>query len=107
MDLTPPEAIFAGASLGKDAKALGAGPTQYILHVTDNRGLRAAEPVVDTLEIRGAYGVDGATTTTTAAAAETGRDQKRPYEYALYRGKEMDMGAGGGSCVTSYLQCGG
>ena len=32
VDLTPPEAIFAGASLGKDAKALGAGPTQYILH---------------------------------------------------------------------------
>ena len=71
VDLTPPEAIFAGASLGKDAKALGAGPTQYILHVTDNEELRVAEPVVDTLEIRGADGVvDGATTTT--AAADTG-----------------------------------
>jgi hypothetical protein len=71
VDLTLPEAIFAGASLGKDAKALGAGPTQYILHVTDNKELRVAEPVVDTLEIRGADGgVDGATTMT--AAGETG-----------------------------------
>ena len=67
VDLTPPEAIFAGASLGKDAKALFAEQTQYILHVTDNRGLRAAEPVVDTLEIRGTGGVVGAMTTTEEA----------------------------------------
>ena len=35
------------------------------------------------------------------------QQQKRPQESVLYRSEEMDMDAGGGSCVTSYLQCGG
>ena len=64
VDLTRPEAIFAGVSLGKDAKALGGDQTRYILHLTDNSGVHMAEPVVDSLEIRGAGGnVDGAMTT--------------------------------------------
>ena len=71
VDVTLPEAIFAGTSLPKDAKGLGeADATRYILHVTDNRGLRMAEPVVDSLEIRDADGnVDGATTETMISVA--------------------------------------
>ena len=70
VDTTPPELVFAGTSRGKDATALGVNP-RYVLHVTDNRGLRVAEPVVDSLEIRDNDGdVDGAETTTTIA--ETG-----------------------------------
>ena len=35
------------------------------------------------------------------------QQQKRPQESVQYRSEEMDMDAGEGSCVTSYLQCGG
>ena len=59
LDITPPAADWAGTSLASNAKALNIDAVdaetpvlQYILHLTDNRGLRVAEPVVDSLELR-------------------------------------------------------
>ena len=68
MDTTPPAADWAGTSLASNAKALNVGEPgiavlQYILHLTDEEsGLRVAEPVVDSLELRDADGEVGVKT---------------------------------------------
>ena len=51
VDTTPPVAVFTGASTSADATSITLA-TPYQLHLTDNRGLRAAAPLVDTLQIR-------------------------------------------------------
>ena len=73
VDLTPPTVVFTGAStLKANATSLevspgdlGSATTQrYQLHVTDNQDVHVAEPILDTLEIRGADGnTKGAVTT--------------------------------------------
>ena len=71
VDTTPPTAEFVGASLASNSKTVnidGTDPadatTQYVLHLEDNRGLRAGEAVVDTLVYRDDDGdLDGVETT--------------------------------------------
>ena len=59
VDTTPPSAEFVGSSLSSNSKTVNVDETdattavtQYVLHLEDNRGLRAGEPVVDTLVYR-------------------------------------------------------
>ena len=59
VDTTPPTAEFVGASLSSNSKTVNIDGTtatdpvtQYVLHLEDNKGLRAGEPVVDTLVYR-------------------------------------------------------
>ena len=72
VDTSPPTAEFAGASLASNSKTVNlaadsdeeTSTIQYILHLDDNRGLRAGEPVVDTLVYRDDDGdLDGVMTT--------------------------------------------
>ena len=102
VDLTPPTAVFTGASLGEDAKSLNeltGGETtarQYQLHVTDNRGLRVAEPVVDTLEIRDDDGdIDGVAARTELEAEGSPLVNVQFAEdgvgYYTYTGQAQDM----------------
>ena len=105
VDTSPPTAEFAGASLGKNSKTVNINTTtatdptiQYILHLDDNRGLRAGEPVVDTLVYRDDDGdLDGVMTT---VARQTTPDDSPLYDvsfandgmgYYTYMAQAQDM----------------
>ena len=76
VDTSPPTAEFVGASLRSNSKTVNVdgtdvttAVTQYVLHLDDNRGLRAGEPVVDTLVYRDDDGDRDGVATTVAQQA--------------------------------------